>query len=224
MHNPILLNENLPDKTLKEVKTMTESLYYKIEYRIITHPKRLNQAIDLALKLPKGCVKVYVDEQEQGAKWNHFRALQDPPQSPTTTHIIVLEDDALPVPNFDKKALKWVINRPDDFISLYLGTGRPKLWQQKVDYILSTMKNVHHMSFISLTALIHAVAYIVPVNQLQRFKQVPETSQADFALGQAWGKPIVYPVWSLVDHEDAEPVQFDVRERLPRKARFLNDK
>ncbi|ENZ7914680.1 hypothetical protein ACG99R_004790 [Klebsiella aerogenes] len=39
--------------------------------------------------------------------------------------VVVLEDDALPVPGLTRLVVDWLNCFPDDMLSFYLGTGRP---------------------------------------------------------------------------------------------------
>jgi hypothetical protein len=67
-------------------------------------------------------------------------------------------------------------------------------------------------AYIVLPRLIHGVCYSLPVDgigrvldRLHRFGDADEG--ADFLIGRAWGRDVVYPVESLVEHRDAESVE-----------------
>lgn len=190
------------------------------EIRILTHPKRLKQASELQQRFPDS--EIFVDENSYGSKYNHFSALTAKTKK-ETTHIIIMEDDSIPVNNFLQKAEKLIEKFPNDLLSFYLGTGRPVRWQRQVDYAL-----ISKPDFIELPALIHGVCYCIPVKKQKIFTEIPDIEHADFAVGEAWiketSRQIIYPRLSLVDHADEEPIIKDAREAIKRKARYLNDK
>lgn len=121
--------------------------------------------------------------------------------------VIIIEDDALPVPGFTNKVTDWLARFPDDLCSFYLGTGRPPQYQAQIAERLIAADRTR-ADYITLPQLIHGVCYSVPPQHLPRVLARWDSSKpADFALGDAWGAPVVYPCWSLVDHADGEPVE-----------------
>ncbi len=120
---------------------------------------------------------------------------------------IIIEEDALPVPGFIDKAADWLARFPDDLCSFYLGTGRPPQYQAQIAERLIAADRTR-ADYIMLPQLIHGVCYSVPPQHLPRvLARWDSNKPADFALGDAWGAPVVYPCWSLVDHADGEPVE-----------------
>lgn len=121
--------------------------------------------------------------------------------------VIIIEDDALPVPGFTDKVTDWLARFPDNLCSFYLGTGRPPQYQAQIAERLIAADRTR-ADYITLPQLIHGVCYSVPPQHLPRVLERWDSSKpADFALGDAWGAPVVYPCWSLVDHADGEPVE-----------------
>jgi len=94
---------------------------------------------------------------------------------------------------------------PDDLISFYLGTGRPVSWQARVDDALERTAG----PFIRLPRLIHGVCYSIPTAHVERvLKRMQDSDDgADFAIGRAWGRSVIYPVESLVEHRDGPSVE-----------------
>lgn len=180
-----------------------------ISVRLITHPQRLLQAVilqDFLLRERFAEVQVILDKEMHGAKATHIKALQAPSKRDDITHILIIEDDAWPVQDFKLKVEEKITAFPQDLISIYLGTGKPARWQQVVDTLITGSEP--YSASISLSMLIHGVAYLAPIHIQELFKDNPATLHegADFHVGQVWHKAtkrqIIYPVYSLVQHED----------------------
>lgn len=144
-----------------------------------------------------------IDSADEGAHACHRKALEV--AQAVGERCIIIEDDAIPVQGFASLAAHWCDRFPDNLISFYLGTGRPVSWQQRVDVALETTMG----DFIMLSRLIHGVCYSIPTHHidrvLSRLQQGDEG--ADYAIGRAWGRGVIYPVESLVQHRDGESVE-----------------
>ena len=119
---------------------------------VVGHHSRRDMATRLAESLD---AHLLIDEDDNGANWNHRRAIEWAGQQ--AHRVVIVEDDALPVTGFASLAREWVDKFPDNICSFYLGTGRP-----------------------------------------------PQA--ADYAVGDALGRKVIYPCYSLVDHADGETV------------------
>src|SRR5690606_12536526 len=86
---------------------------------VVGHHARRAQAEALAASLD---AHLCMDEADHGAMWNHRRALTWAAAQPA--RVIVLEDDAQPVPDFMPRAAALLARHPREMVSLYLGTGR----------------------------------------------------------------------------------------------------
>lgn len=167
---------------------------------IVAHHSRMAWADQLRRAL--GAKHIVMDQGDNGAAAGHREALRIAATEPD--RCIIIEDDAIPVEGFYDHAFDWFDRFPNDLISFYLGTSRPPQWQRTVDMCLRTAAP---RDYIALPQLLHAVCYSIPqrhVAQVLRGLQLPE---ADFAIGNAWGRPILYPVESLVEHRDGVPVE-----------------
>ncbi|MEN0583391.1 MULTISPECIES: hypothetical protein [unclassified Kosakonia] len=174
----------------------------QVRFVVVGHHSRRQHADALASHIGAHLV---IDEDNHGANWNHRRALEWASAQPC--RVVVLEDDALPVPWFINKVIPWLNDKPDDLISFYLGTGRPPQYQAQIAERLIAADRTR-ADYITLPQLIHGVCYSVPSQHLPKVLARWDSSKpADFALGDAWGAPVVYPCWSLVDHADGEPVE-----------------
>lgn len=173
---------------------------------IVAHYARRAQAGRLASDLN---AHVVMDEIGRGALWGHRKALEWAVQH--NERVVVLEDDALPVNGFCEKADHWLNWLPDDLVSLYLGTGRPPQYQGQIAHLLRRAEQWREAQ-ISLPQLIHGVCYSIPVNKVGAvLSKLPSTGAADFAIGNAWKqltrRPVIYPVRSLVDHDEGPSVE-----------------
>lgn len=169
-----------------------------IKFVVVGHHARRQQAEALASALG---AHLLIDDGNHGANWNHRRALEWAACQPC--RVVVLEDDALPVLGFSEKVTDWLARFPDDMLSFYLGTGRPTQWQPAIASKLSSCPDT-----ISLPTLIHGVCYSIPQNELAGIlARWPHHLAADFAIGRAWGREVVYLSKSLVEHADGPSVE-----------------
>ena len=173
-----------------------------IKFAVVGHHSRFAQAIMLVNELN---AQLFMDEGQHGANWNHRRALDW--AAGQQCRVVVVEDDARPVHGFIEKVSAWLNDRPDDLISFYLGTGRPPQYQAAIaERLIAADKT--RADFITLPQLIHGVCYSVPVAKLADvLARWDHSAAADYAVGNAYGGAVVYPCWSLVDHDDGDPVE-----------------
>ncbi|EOG5394714.1 hypothetical protein ACLE0Z_002234 [Cronobacter sakazakii] len=174
----------------------------QVKFVVVGHHSRFASATLLAGELG---AHLLIDEGNHGANWNHRRALEWAACQPC--RVVVLEDDALPVPGFTEKVTDWLARCPDDLLSFYLGTGRPPQYQMQIAERLIIADKARY-EFISFPRLIHGVCYSVPPHRISRVLSRWDSSKpADYAVGDAYGGTVVYPCYSLVDHADGEPVE-----------------
>lgn len=178
---------------------------------VVAHHARRQQAEALAESLE---AQLLMDEEGRGAWWNHRRALRW--AADQDERVVIMEDDALPVPVFRERAAAVLARWPEELVSFYLGTGRPPQYQARIQGLLADCDD-----HIVLDTLIHGVCYSVPPGGLHRLLAEPTGYQVDLSIGGVWGRPVVYTVPSLVDHADGPPVErhFDRQPRTePRRA------
>ncbi|NUU68430.1 hypothetical protein HQN64_20300 [Enterobacteriaceae bacterium BIT-l23] len=165
---------------------------------IVGHHARRSQAVALASYLDS---HLLVDEGNHGANWNHRRALEWAAQQ--NRRVIVMEDDAIPVRSFSELAGDVLERFPGSLVSFYLGTSRPPQWQSTIAEKLSSGSDT-----ITLPTLIHGVCYSVPPGEIASIlERWPHHLAADFAIGRAWGREVVYLSQSLVEHADGPSVE-----------------
>ncbi|MGC0818008.1 hypothetical protein WKH08_07140 [Pantoea agglomerans] len=174
----------------------------QISFVVVGHYSRGHQAERLAQMLN---AHLLIDEDQHGANWNHRRAIEWASQQ--DCRVVILEDDALPVPGFGQKVAEWLSRFPDDLLSFYLGTGRPPQYQSEIAAKLIDTDR-QQADYITLNRLIHGVCYSVPQQKLnQVISRWNHGSPADYAVGDACGGAVVYPCYSLVDHADTATVE-----------------
>lgn len=168
---------------------------------IVGHHSRVEWVAQLQRALP-GAAAI-VDYADEGAQAGHRKALAL--AALAKERCIIIEDDAIPVVGFMQLAKQWCDKFPNDLISFYLGTGRPVSWQARVDDALAHTVD----DFIVLPRLIHGVCYSIPTAHVERVLRRMQDSDdgADFAIGRAWGRSVIYPVESLVEHRDGPSVE-----------------
>ena len=173
---------------------------------IVAHPERRAQAERLASDLN---AHVIMDEVGLGALWGHKKALEWAAQQ--NERVVITEDDALPVAGFEAGVAHWLERFPDDLISFYLGTGRPPQYQPQIAHALRRADQWREIC-IKLPQLIHGVCYSIPTDKVEAvLSKMPATGAADFAIGNAWQqvtrRQVIYPVRSLVDHDDGPSIE-----------------
>lgn len=184
-----------------------------MKFAIVGHPSRARAALDLTTRLSG---VLFMDHRGAGAYANHRRALEWAARQ--EDRVTIVEDDALPVDRAVELAEAWADWYPNELLSFYLGTGHPREWQALVDDQLNGGTDV-----VCLPKLIHGVAYSLPQRVVRHVLDAMEAGPADFAIGDAWvkltGRPVVYPVESLFDHDDGPSIVQGQRARTPRAPR-----
>ncbi|HCA7803666.1 hypothetical protein UXN58_21690 [Enterobacter hormaechei] len=173
-----------------------------IKFCIVGHHARRQQAVALAMSIG---AHLLLDEGNHGANWNHCRALEW--ASWQDCRVVIIEDDASPVPDFIEQASEWLNRFPESLVSFYLGTGRPPQYQMQIAERLIVADKTQ-ADYITLPRLIHGVCYSVPPQHIERvLSRWDRSKPADYAVGDAYGGAVVYPCYSLVDHADGESVE-----------------
>lgn len=174
----------------------------QVKFVVVGHHTRFASAALLAGELG---AHLLLDEGNLGANWNHRRALEWAAEQ--SCRVVVLEDDALPVPGFADMVADWLARFPDDMLSFYLGTGRPPQYQKEIAGMLVDADRVS-ADHLVLSKLIHGVCYSPPQGRLTRMLNAwNKTLAADYAVGEAFGGRVIYPCYSLVDHADLPTVE-----------------
>lgn len=174
----------------------------QIKFVVVGHHSRREMSTRLAALLN---AHLLIDEEDQGANWNHRRAIEWSGEQ--DCRVVILEDDALPVDGFTGKVADWLSRFPDDLCSFYLGTGRPPQYQKEIAGMLVDADRTCG-DYIVMSKLIHGVCYSPPQSRLKNILgKWNKTLAADYAVGDACGGRVIYPCYSLVDHADLPTVE-----------------
>lgn len=174
----------------------------QVKFVVVGHHSRYKQALCLAESI--GAV-LLIDNSDRGANWNHRRALEWAACQPC--RVVILEDDARPVPGFREMAADWLERFHYALVSFYLGTGRPPQYQMQIAERLIMADKLRN-DYVTLPRLIHGVCYSVPPERIEKvLARWDSRKPADYAVGDAYDDEVVYPCYSLVDHADGEPVE-----------------
>lgn len=185
----------------------------QVKFVVVAHHERSESAMLLANEID---AHLFIDEGYHGANWNHRRAIEWAAEQ--QCRVVILEDDALLVSDFAYKATEWIGRFPEALVSFYLGTGRPPQYQLDIATKLIAADKTRS-DHITLPRLIHGVCYSVPQQHIKRvLDKWNHSKAADYAVGDAYGGPVVYPCYSLVDHADGQPVE-PARDNQPRTER-----
>ena len=171
---------------------------------VVAHPARLGAAEKLAADLSAG---LFVDEYGMGEWENHARALAWAAEGPSS-HVLVVQDDAVPIPGFLRLAAEAVEQYPDGPIGFYVGRQRPI--RRTVERAVRTAEQ-QGASWLEHRSLLWGVATSVPVADIPLFLEWARSSRLpyDERLGEWYrrrGVPVRYTWPSLVDHADGPSV------------------
>lgn len=173
---------------------------------VVAHTRRRAQADQLA-SLTGG--KIFMDTGFLGEWKNHYRAL-DWSRRQGASHVLVLQDDAAPVDGFMEHVHEAIRCRPEDVISLYVGTGRP--WAEEA-LRASEEARLRGASWITTDGLIWGVGAVWPVPLIDDFLSWSEIwrhrlpyDQRALAWSQATGRRCYHTWPSLVNHADGPSV------------------
>lgn len=173
---------------------------------IVAHQRRWVQAEQLAT-LTRG--KIFMDNGFLG-EWKNTRRALAWGRSQDATHVVVLQDDAVPIPEFMAQVREAIKRRPDDVVGLYVGTGRPYA-EEVLRAVQAARRDL--ASWLVSDGLIWGVGTIWPVSLINDFlswadlwrHQLPYDQRAH-AWSQATGRRCYYTWPSLVNHADLPSV------------------
>ena len=179
-------------------------------YEIVAHTSRLDEVERLTSHLGAEGVHphVWVDDGFYGEWKNHVRALSHAASS-DSSHAVILQDDAMPVEDFDEAVRDAITQRPDDMISLYVGTSRPRE-EEVLNAVTRAEKS--NACWLRANTLLWGVGIVVPVplipellEQARRGPKLPYDQRLGRANG-VLGRDVYYTWPSLVNHHDIPTV------------------
>jgi GR25 family glycosyltransferase involved in LPS biosynthesis len=171
---------------------------------VVAHEKRITEAKNLYDKVGADVLMVDDKQQHLGCDANHRRTWH----ALTTTQaewLVVLEDDAQPIPGFRNQLQQALAVAPTHIISLYLGRQYPSHWQPAIART-TTEANQTHAHWITTDAAIHAVGLAIHTTLVPHMLQHQRThlpiDQAITKWAQQHNHPIAYTWPSLINHAD----------------------
>lgn len=186
----------------------------RLAVAVVGHVQRADQAARLAVQLAPAAL--FLDDGSLGEWANHERALR---WGATTLnhHLLVIQDDALPIDGFLTLATMAASERPCDIIGLYVGQQRPKAGTVARAVAQAERDGA---SWLASNSLWWGVATIFPSDLLEQILEDCSASDLhyDRRVGH-WakrtGRDVLYTWPSLVDHADLPTV---IAGRLERPA------
>lgn len=179
---------------------------------IVGHYARRHQAWKLFEEV--NATRMFMDDGHLGAGENHLNAWHWLSKNNLRNWSVVLEDDALPVPNFREQLQMALAQASKDavVVSLYLGRSRPPQWQ---DSIARVIAHPADPCWFFARDLLHHVGVAIRTHELpvmvHGVHQVLRHYPIDEAIGRWAGTqtmnevPIAYTNPSLVDHRWDQP-------------------
>ncbi|MGV7669140.1 glycosyltransferase family 25 protein [Mycobacterium kansasii] len=201
-----------------------DSLECSFAIGIVAHHSRLDQAKQLHDEVQADVLMVDDTNRRLGCEANHRRVWAEL-ATIDTDWSVVLEDDAVPVPNFRNQLTQALSVAPTPFVSLYLGQGFPRQWQHAIRRTLTN--TTPNTCWITCGWMLHAVGIAIRSTHIPAMLDYLSThtyKPVDQAIGhhvRTIGHHTAYTLPSLVDHADGPSVhqhQDGIPRTLPRKA------
>lgn len=174
---------------------------------MVGHVDRIDAATALAQQLG---ARLHLDDGSLGAWGNHAQALAYGHAS-GATHVITIEDDALPHPDFLALATEAIACRPNDPIGFYVGTQRPRPFRVSCAVREAIEDDA---AWLVCNELLWGVATAYPAADILDLLEWGQHSeqQYDERVGRYYhtlDRPVFYTWPSLVDHLDGPSVITD---------------
>jgi GR25 family glycosyltransferase involved in LPS biosynthesis len=187
---------------------------------IVAHTKRSEQAHQLMESTRAAYMSI--DNGTLGCELNHRKVWLWHLEHCTTQWAVSLEDDAVPIPQFQEQVQAALEQSPSPVVSFYFGRHRIAVWEKRKQIAISKAEHDDANWFTGRT-LLHAVAVAVRTDVLSEMithatQQLPDTFPNDEAISHwanATGNTVAYTWPSLVDHAD-QPTLFVHPDKLPR--------
>jgi hypothetical protein len=193
---------------------------------IVAHPDRSPNAQRLIRVLSESIptvgepipTMIFMDNENLGCHDNHVRAW-DWLLCQTSPWLMVLEDDALPIPEFTEQLPLALQHAPSPVVSLYLGRTRPAYYQRRIAHALVGCSHPgadepvdDSTPWVVADRLLHCVGVVMRHEVVeQMMPYLPEMVALKHAIDEGITEfcrmqsiPVSYTVPSLVDHADGE--------------------
>jgi GR25 family glycosyltransferase involved in LPS biosynthesis len=176
---------------------------------IVGHTSRQDQIDGMATYLKPDVLSV--DDGSLGCDCNHrFVWMQLESIAAEHEWCLVLEDDAVLVPNFLEELKYCVDHSPEPIVSLYLGQLFPPQWQPRIRSAISQARALGR-NWICTATVIHAVAVMIKGKEL--IAEMLKESDPKLPIDQSmtyWihfaNRYVAYSIPSLVNHRDGPSI------------------
>lgn len=188
---------------------------------VVAHKTRQHYADTLADTLG---AHICLDNGRLGCTRNHLQAWKWHAEHTTTEWALVIEDDALPIPEFADQAAAALRAANTPIVSFYLGKQRPPQYQLGIAAAIADAAERDH-AYIVADRAYHAVATAIRTNHIRPFLRIATLAHhsgldIDEMLSE-WmrydGHLVSYTQPSLVDHRDETTIAKH-RDQAPRPA------
>lgn len=185
---------------------------------VMAHPDREEHALNLAAHL--GAYVVW-DDDAQGENATGDRAWAS--RDPLCDWVVVLQDDAIPVPGLRQHLSEGLTQAPRTCVGLYVGMSYPRPSRRVTQAVLEA-QNVE-ASWLEHSDLLWGVGVAMPIEHIEPMLAFVKGSNLpyDRRIGsycRSIGLPVRYTFPSLVDHRDGPSLltPVDGPRELPRVA------
>lgn len=199
-----------------------------IHARVQHHPSRAHLLPGLLDRLAPIPCEIVAHQSDPPSPWAGYRLCLDSP--PDCSHLLIVQDDALPVPGFTE-ALPAIAR--DVPVCLFL-SRLPRDTRPKVEQAMRMNRRYLQLSlrsFLPVIAVLWPLPKLIEFEEWSRDVRLPgaHPPRSDDAVGGRWKletrQLVLATVPSIVEHADEEPsVIRDLSPKAPRrKAAFLAD-
>lgn len=192
--------------------------YRRIGYQlgVVAHVERQYQIDNLSADLEPEVIEV--DDGSRGVGGNHIDTLKALRRKDPDTWLVVMEDDAQPVPYFHEQVADALRVAPTPIVSFYCGSGYPAQYQALFTEAIQTHEEacwlLHPQLRHGVCYAIHPMisrAVIIRMEKLITQQYAPDDAITKWALENR--TEVAYSNPSLVNHEDG-PTVIDYRMHL----------
>lgn len=186
---------------------------------IVAHIDRQHQAEQLAEQVRADIISIDGVHRRLGCNANHRRTWTELAALKPTVGV-VLEDDAVPCPDFRHQLELAIKATPTHITSLYLGRQRPPQWQPTITKATHTADTTD-AHYLLATHLLHAVGVAITYEHIQPMLTFTTTrnhlpfDEAIGAYARNTHQPIAYLWPSIIDHRDGTSIAHH-RDKQPR--------
>jgi len=188
---------------------------------VVAHTARADEAHQLMENV--GAAYMSVDNGTMGCEHNHLRTWRWLNEHTEDEWVIVLEDDAKPIPHFNQHLAEALKHAPAPIVSLYRGHNVNNPAAEKAGLDATVRANTETASWVTCHLLLHAVAVAVKTDILPHLITHIESIRSSLPIDEAISHYamrnrtlIAYTHGSLVDHADTPSVIVKHRDKLPR--------